>query len=209
METALKTGFLLVWFSINIICPERFGSRGSDGISNERQHGLPTTYLLLFSQRWQLIVVQLQCYCKYVKWIYWTIGLQESHILIYIYNDISCYTHTYIYVCVFTYIHMSVAPSQHAAPAADFFATFGHECACGCLPLVYMRWYAMHQHWCKSSSVLSFSTHPTRNVGARNHHELAVMNMIGHRWITHRQQITHQILQLGNPFSWRGANQDL
>ena len=55
----------------------------------------------------------------------------------------------------------------------------------------------MHQHWCKSSSVLSFSTHPTRNVGARNHHELAVMNMIGHRWITHRQQITHQILQLG------------
>ena len=32
---------------------------------------------------------------------------------------------------------------------------------------------------------------------ARNHHELAVMNMIGHRWITHRQQITHQILQLG------------
>jgi hypothetical protein len=34
METALKTGFLLVWFSIlNIICPESFGSRGSDGIS--------------------------------------------------------------------------------------------------------------------------------------------------------------------------------
>ena len=104
METALKTGFLLVWFSINIICPERFGSRGSDGISNERQHGLPTTYLLLFSQRWQLIVVQLQCYCKYVKWIYWTIGLQESHILIYIYIML----HTYIYICVCVHIYTYV-----------------------------------------------------------------------------------------------------